>query len=72
MNKNMGLIDRVLRIVVALIITLWLITGAISGIGAIATGVLAGVLILSSSAGSCPLYVPLRISTRRNSDREDE
>ncbi len=61
--KNMGTVDRALRlIVVAAIAYLWW-TGALSGTWAIVLGVLAAVFFLTSLIGTCPLYIPLGLST---------
>ena len=40
-------------------------TGVISGIVAIVLGIVAVVFIITSVAGSCPGYVPLGLSTRK-------
>ena len=65
MEKNMGTIDRTIRILLALaIITLYL-TEMISGIAAIILSVFAVVFLLTSFIGFCPLYTPLKLSTRK-------
>ncbi|MDZ7270472.1 MAG: DUF2892 domain-containing protein [candidate division KSB1 bacterium] len=63
MKKNMGSVDRAVRIVAALVVALLYILNIISGTLAIILGVVAVVFVLTSFAGFCPLYVPFKIST---------
>ena len=63
MKTNMGIIDRVIRIVVALIFIGLYLANVITGTLAIVLLVLAGVFALTSFVGFCPLYWPLGIST---------
>lgn len=65
MKANMGSIDRVVRIIVALFIVALYFMGQISGTAAIILLVLAGVFILTSFISFCPLYLPFGISTRK-------
>ncbi len=67
MKQNMGTLDRVLRVVLALTVGVLYLTGAISGTVAIVLGVLSVVFVLTSLVGSCPLYLPFNISTRSKS-----
>jgi hypothetical protein len=65
MKKNMGSIDRIVRIIIALIIAgLWY-TETISGTVAIIGLILAGIFILTSFLSFCPLYLPFGLSTLR-------
>ena len=66
MKNNMGSADRIIRVTVALLVALFYFTGAISGITAIVLGVLAVAFILTSFAGTCPLYLPLGLSTKKD------
>lgn len=63
MTKNMGTIDRVLRISAAVVIGVLYFTGQITGIAAIVLGVVATAFVLTSSVGSCPMYLPFGLST---------
>jgi hypothetical protein len=63
MKKNMGTIDRIIRILMAITVGVLYMTGSITGFAAIILGVLAIVFIITSLIGFCPLYVPLKIST---------
>jgi len=63
MKKNMGTLDRVIRVLLAVVVAILYMNGSITGIAAIVLGVLAVVFIITSLIGFCPLYVPLNIST---------
>lgn len=63
MKKNMGSLDRALRLLVAAVIIVLFFTHVISGSLAIVLLVLAAVFILTSFMSFCPLYLPLGIST---------
>jgi uncharacterized membrane protein len=63
MKKNMGTIDRVLRILAAMTVLALFLTHAISGPLAIVLGAIAAVLVLTSFVGVCPLYSALKLST---------
>ena len=63
MKKNMGKIDRMIRMLLAIVVIILYMTGSISGAAAIILGIMALVFIVTSLIGFCPLYVPLKIST---------
>ncbi|MCA9919170.1 MAG: DUF2892 domain-containing protein [Anaerolineales bacterium] len=65
MKQNMGSMDRVIRVVVAVVIAVLYFTGVISGTVAIILGILGIVFILTSAIGFCPLYLPLNLSTKK-------
>jgi len=65
MKANMGSIDRVVRIVAALIIAALYFTHIISGTVAIILLIIATVFILTSFISFCPLYLPFGISTKK-------
>ena len=64
MKKNMGTIDRGIRVVIAITVGVLYFTGQISGTAAIILGVLAVVFVLTSLVGTCPIYLPFGLSTR--------
>ena len=64
MKKNMGTIDKVIRILVAIVIVGLYFTNQISGTTAIVLLILAGISIVTSFISFCPLYYPLGISTK--------
>lgn len=63
MKKNMGSVDRLLRIAVALVVAFLYFTDVVSGTLAIVLAVIGLVFVLTAAIGFCPLYVPLGIST---------
>ncbi|HBS35919.1 MAG TPA: DUF2892 domain-containing protein [Parvularcula sp.] len=65
MKANMGMLDRVLRVLVAAGIAYFYFTGKIDGPLGAGLLVLAGVFVLTSLIGTCPLYLPFGISTRK-------
>ncbi|WP_435356233.1 YgaP family membrane protein [Emticicia sp. SJ17W-69] len=65
MKPNMGTVDKVVRILVAIVIAGLYFTNQISGTVAIVLLVLAAVFILTSFMSFCPLYLPFGISTRK-------
>ena len=66
MIKNMGTVDRVLRVALAILVAVLYFTGVISGTVALILGVLAVVFLLTSFVGTCPLYLPFGLSTRHD------
>ena len=65
MKKNVGTIDKVVRILVAVVISGLYFSNIISGTVAIVLLILAGVFILTSFMSFCPLYLPFGLSTRK-------
>ncbi|MEI7523527.1 MAG: DUF2892 domain-containing protein [Mariniphaga sp.] len=63
MKKNMGTIDKAIRIVVAVVIGVLFYTGVIAGVLGIVLLVLAAVFVLTSLVSFCPLYLPFGINT---------
>ncbi len=71
MKKNMGLIDKLVRATVAILIIGLYMAGQISDTTAIIFLILAGVFILTSFISFCPLYVPFRLSTRKKMSKNE-
>ena len=69
MKKNIGTIDRVLRILVAAIVIVLYFTNVISGTVAIVLLAVSAIFIVTSFIGFCPLYFPFGISTRGKSEK---
>lgn len=63
MKKNIGTIDKAVRLVVAAIILLLYFTNVISGTLALVLIVVAMILTLTSIIGICPLYMLFGINT---------
>ena len=67
MKKNMGTIDRIVRVSLAVLVAVLYFTNVISGTWAIILGVLSIVFLLTSLVSFCPLYTIFGISTRNES-----
>jgi len=63
MKKNMGLADKIIRILIAAVIVILFLTNVLTGTLGIVLLVLSGVFILTSLIGFCPLYLPFGINT---------
>lgn len=70
MKKNMGLADRIIRILIAAVVVILYATNVISGTFGIILLVLAGIFVLTSFIGFCPLYLPFRISSKTKKENE--
>jgi hypothetical protein len=69
MKPNMGTIDKVLRILAAVLIAALYMTNIISGTLAIVLMVFAIIFIITSFMSFCPLYLPFGISTRKETKK---
>ena len=65
MKKNMGGMDRVIRILIALTVAFLYWNGNISGTTAIIAGILAIIFVATSLISFCPLYLPFGIRTTK-------
>lgn len=65
MKQNMGTIDRIIRILVAVAVLILYLTNQISGTVAIIGLILSGIFILTSLVSFCPLYLPFGLSTKK-------
>ena len=65
MKHNMGTIDRIVRLIAVAIVAGLYFTGQISGTVAIVLGILAVIFLVTSLIGFCPLYVPLKLTTKK-------
>ncbi len=70
MKKNMGSMDKGIRIFLAVIVAILYFTNQITGVAAIVLGIFAIVFLLTSFMGFCPLYVPFKLSTIKKADKE--
>jgi len=66
MKKNMGTIDRIIRIIIAVVIAVLFFTNQITGTPGIILIILAAVFLLTSLISFCPLYLPLGLRTNKN------
>lgn len=63
--KNIGKLDRVIRLLAVAAIIAAYGLGLIDGPLAIAVGVVGLVLLITSLTSTCPAYMPFHLSTRR-------
>ena len=68
MKKNIGSIDKLVRVLVAVVIGILYFTNQITGTAAVILGIFAIVFLLTSAIGFCPLYWSLKLSTIRKKD----
>lgn len=69
MKKNVGNIDKVIRLLVAALVIILYFMHAVSGTTALVLLAVAGIMILTSFISFCPLYLPFGISTRKKENK---
>lgn len=65
MKKNVGVVDKAVRLILAALIAALYFAHLISGMAAIILGIFAVVFLLTSLVSFCPLYRLLGISTAK-------
>jgi hypothetical protein len=63
MKTNVGNMDKVLRIVLAVVMSVLYFTGTVTGILGTVLLILGGVFLLTALVGFCPLYAMVGINT---------
>lgn len=63
MKKNMGTIDRTIRLIVAIVFAVLYITNIVTGTIGLVLVILGAVFVLTSLISFCPLYLPFGINT---------
>ncbi len=61
--KNIGKTDKIVRVLIAVLFTFLFLNQLITGIFGVVLVILAGVFLLTSVVGTCPLYLPFKINT---------
>ncbi|MGD1046576.1 MAG: DUF2892 domain-containing protein [Bacteroidota bacterium] len=69
MKKNMGSLDKVIRILAALVVLILYLVGQITGTAAIILGVFAVVFVATSLISFCPLYSMFKINTGKTQEK---
>lgn len=69
MKKNMGSMDKGIRIFLAVIIAILYFTNQFTGVAAIVLGIFAPVFLLTSLISFCPICALLNISTLKKSEK---
>lgn len=63
MKKNMGSTDKLVRVLIAILIAVLYFTGVLKGTPGIVLLVIAGIFVVTSLIGFCPLYTIFGWST---------
>lgn len=63
MKKNMGPVDKLVRVALAAIVAVLYFTGVIGGTLGLVLLVFAGIFVLTSLISFCPLYLPFGLNT---------
>lgn len=69
MKKNMGSIDQIVRIIVAIVIAILFFMDIIPGTLGIILMVVAGIFLITGFVRVCPLYMPFGINTCAKKDK---
>lgn len=70
LQKNMGPLDRAIRVGVAIAAGGLILTGVVQGVLAIILAVVAIMFLLTSAVSFCPMYKPLGLTTMPNRSAE--
>jgi len=65
MKWNMGLVDRLVRGVLAVVVAVLYFSHQLSPVAGIVLGIFAVVFLATAAVGFCPLYLAVGISTRK-------
>ncbi len=71
MKKNVGIVDKIVRIVVAVLVAVLYFTNVITGVLGIVLLVFAGVFVITSFISFCPLYTLFGMSTCPKTDKTE-
>jgi len=63
MKKNMGMADKIIRVIIAAVFVILYFTETVSGTLGIVLLALAGIFVLTSLISFCPLYTLVGINT---------
>lgn len=70
MKKNMGTIDRLIGIILAVIMVILLLNDSVAGTFALVLGIFASAFLGTGAIGWCPLYSPMKINTRKTEQNQ--
>lgn len=65
MKKNVGTIDKAVRLLIAVVVVVLYFTHVITGVLAVVLLALAAIFVVTSLVSLCPIWLALGISTRR-------
>ena len=66
MKKNVGKVDKITRIVVALVLPILFVTGLAPGVFGYAVLVIGGILLLTALVDFCPFYSMFGFNSDKN------
>ena len=70
MKKNMGTTDRMIRVIIAIVVSILFFTQTITGTIGLILLVLSGIFLATSFISFCPLYVPFGINTCKKEKKD--
>jgi hypothetical protein len=65
MKKNVGTIDKVIRILIAVVVVVLYFTNVISGTLAIVLLAFSAIMVVTSLVSVCPIWLVLGLSTKK-------
>jgi hypothetical protein len=65
MKRNVGTIDKAIRILVAVVVVVLYFTHVITGVLAVVLLALAAIFVVTSLLSLCPIWLALGVSTRK-------
>jgi hypothetical protein len=65
MKKNIGNVDRMIRVLVAIAVAALYFANVISGTLALVLGLIGVIFLFTSAMGFCPIYFVLRLSSAK-------
>ncbi|MFN8255615.1 MAG: DUF2892 domain-containing protein [Bacteroidales bacterium] len=68
MKKNMGSVDKIIRILIAAVVVVLYFTNVISGTLGIILLIVSAIFVLTSVISFCPLYLPFGINTGKKQE----
>ena len=69
MKKNVSPFDKAIRVLLAIVLGVLILTNQVTGTLAIVFSILAIVLLLTSFLSFCPIYAMLNLSTLKKSEK---
>lgn len=63
MEKNVGMVDRIVRVVIGIILLYAVATGMVQGIVMYVAGILGLMMLVTAALAYCPLYTIMKINT---------
>ncbi|MFI5134784.1 MAG: DUF2892 domain-containing protein [Chitinophagales bacterium] len=64
MKRNIGNADRIIRAIVAIVFAYLILSGTVTGILSMLLGIVSGILLLTAVSGCSLIYLPFHFSTR--------